>query len=454
MDENKDRQHGVVPTELNAPPKAPSSLSRRKLLSSLGAAGLALAAGDLFAGSSPAHAAASSSLIYNVKDFGARGNSRFDEDDAPYIQSALDAAAISGGIVYIPPGMYSLKLPLRVKSNVTIMGAGNNSILRSSVNKFGLISITAAQHVHIQNLSLQGLGSYGGASVPIVECGIALIQATDIRITDCTFSMIDNGIKTEDSSRVTVENCNFDSLIGALDYDTQGFGIWGSNAVDHQLVHNHFTMLFQTCITLTNGSRNCYIARNRMHKCFQSGIDLLAKPKEKPCSLNTISGNLIESFSNSSDKVGYAFGIRLKGNCVSNHITNNLISDIDDIGIQLTGRPEDKSDRPHGNLISNNQLLNIGNTGIELVNAYDNQIGQNAIRDIKADGIRIASEGKESGSYSDNNHLSGNSLIRCSKAPIRIADANCRETILLGNIGSGNGDKVIDKGTSTNTSSL
>lgn len=454
MNENKDRQREVASSDFNPPPQSTPSFSRRKLLSSIGAAGLAFVAGDIFTTSSTAQAASPSTLIYNVKDFGARGNRRYDEDDAPYIQSAIDTAALSGGIVYIPPGMYFLKIPLRVSTNVTIMGAGSSSILRSSTHKFGLLNLSAVQHVHIQGLSFQGIGSFGNASVPRIECGIALEQATNITITDCTFSMIDNGVKSIDSNQVVVENCTFDNIIGTLDYDTQGYGIWCSNGKNHYFVQNHFNMLFQTCITLTNGSSRSVIARNRMQKCYQSGIDLISGPKEEPCQFNTVSDNIIESFMNSSGNKGYTYGIRLKGHCISNMITANTLYDIDDIGIQLVGQADIQQKRPHRNIISNNQLQAIGNNGIVLINAYDNQIRQNSIRSCKADGILLAAEGKDSGSYSDSNQLTGNSLNTCTKASIRISDANCRETILFGNVGSGNGEKIFDKGTNTTTSTL
>lgn len=136
-------------------PASPSSFSRRKLLSTLGAAGLALAAGDFFIPGQTAYAVPPSTLIYNVKDCGARGNQRYDEDDAPYIQSALDSAAVSGGIVFIPPGIYYLKLPLRVSSNVTLMRADSSSILHSAAFKFGLLNATAVKNVHIHRLSFR-----------------------------------------------------------------------------------------------------------------------------------------------------------------------------------------------------------------------------------------------------------------------------------------------------------
>jgi hypothetical protein len=44
--------------------------------------------------------------IYNVKDFGAKGDNT--NDDTPPIQLALNAALATGGIVWFPPGIYKL----------------------------------------------------------------------------------------------------------------------------------------------------------------------------------------------------------------------------------------------------------------------------------------------------------------------------------------------------------
>jgi polygalacturonase len=44
--------------------------------------------------------------IYNVKDFGALGSGR--GDDQPAIQAAVNAASVAGGIVFFPPGEYHL----------------------------------------------------------------------------------------------------------------------------------------------------------------------------------------------------------------------------------------------------------------------------------------------------------------------------------------------------------
>jgi hypothetical protein len=50
-------------------------------------------------------AAAHGKAVYNVKDFGATGNKS--DDARPAIQKAIEAAAVKGGTVYLPPGEYT-----------------------------------------------------------------------------------------------------------------------------------------------------------------------------------------------------------------------------------------------------------------------------------------------------------------------------------------------------------
>lgn len=432
-------------------------MSRRKLLSALGAAGLAIATGgELLASPKQAAAAQPSggTAIYNVKDFGASGSMRYDMDDAPSIQSAIDTAALYGGIVYIPAGTYFLRTPLYLRSNVTLLGTGSASILRAAMNKFPLISATAAQHITISKLALQGVGSFSNNIIPRQECGVSLMQAVDVQITDCVFSQIDNGVTSSLSEQVYVSNCTFDSLIGALDIDTQGFGIWCSEASFHHLENNRFKMLFQPCITLSKGSNRSVIANNSMTKCYQSGIQLRAEPEDKPCELNTVSGNIIDQFANATGKTGYTYGIRLQGLCTDNKIHSNTITNIDDIGIALEGKAALQKERPHHNVISNNSLKAAGRTGISVINSYANQLHHNFIRESAGDGIMLTTSSTGPGSYCDRNQVAHNSLNDSAKAPIRIADKGCGENIVLGNYGERNGDSIVDKGTGTVTAYL
>ncbi|MFJ9153389.1 glycosyl hydrolase family 28-related protein [Streptomyces sp. NPDC102270] len=66
----------------------------------------------------------------SVLDFGAVGNGKTDEgaDDADAIQSALDCAmrfdTTDGSVVYLPPGDYRIKKPLRISNGCILEGAG------------------------------------------------------------------------------------------------------------------------------------------------------------------------------------------------------------------------------------------------------------------------------------------------------------------------------------------
>ena len=50
--------------------------------------------------------------VFNVKDYGAVGNGV--TDDATAIQAAINAAAVAGGIIYIPLGSYKTTVTLTV----------------------------------------------------------------------------------------------------------------------------------------------------------------------------------------------------------------------------------------------------------------------------------------------------------------------------------------------------
>ena len=75
-------------------------------------------------------------LFFNVKDYGALGNNS--SDDTAAIQSAIDAANISGGIVFVPEGIYLISSPLTIYSNIEIMGTGaGSSEIRTNVYGIG-----------------------------------------------------------------------------------------------------------------------------------------------------------------------------------------------------------------------------------------------------------------------------------------------------------------------------
>jgi hypothetical protein len=61
-------------------------------------------------------------LYYNVKSFGAIGNGI--ADDSTGVQAAVNAAAVAGGTVFFPPGVYRTTVSITVPVNVCILGSG------------------------------------------------------------------------------------------------------------------------------------------------------------------------------------------------------------------------------------------------------------------------------------------------------------------------------------------
>ena len=82
----------------------------------------------------------------------------FDEKDSftSGLQEAVDALPKSGGIVWVPPGVYTLHRHVRLRSNVTIRGAGQSSrIVRAPEVSSPLMSEAQAGEtsVHVESES-------------------------------------------------------------------------------------------------------------------------------------------------------------------------------------------------------------------------------------------------------------------------------------------------------------
>jgi Pectate lyase superfamily protein len=129
-------------------------VSRRAWTGSLIGGGLAAAA--------PAMAAdARSGDFFNVRQFGAKGDGR--TDDTRAIQKTIDAAAETGGAVFLPPSEYACS-ELHVRARVALIGVpawdyhvGGGSVLKLADDKApSLLNITGANGATLDGLSLIG----------------------------------------------------------------------------------------------------------------------------------------------------------------------------------------------------------------------------------------------------------------------------------------------------------
>jgi len=98
------------------------------------------------------------SAVFNVKasPYSAAGNGT--TDDTTAVQAAITAAAVSGGIVYFPPGTYSLTgVSIPSAGNVTLAGAGMNVSLLQLRNGTNADLVTVnGQFCTVRDLGLDG----------------------------------------------------------------------------------------------------------------------------------------------------------------------------------------------------------------------------------------------------------------------------------------------------------
>jgi hypothetical protein len=82
--------------------------------------------------------------VYDVRDYGAKGNGT--ADDTAKIQAAINAAqAAGGGTVYLPPGTYKTTSTLRItKPKVSLRGDGASSIIAGSFAAGDIIRVARA----------------------------------------------------------------------------------------------------------------------------------------------------------------------------------------------------------------------------------------------------------------------------------------------------------------------
>ncbi len=123
----------------------------------LGVAGCALSSPP----SARAESGAKNTAVFNVRDFGAKGDGKTPDSEA--IQKALDAAGAASGTVYFPAGHYPCH-GLNVRAHTTVLaepqwsyrGDGGAMLLLDSDNADCVLNITGAFGVHLRGLFLRG----------------------------------------------------------------------------------------------------------------------------------------------------------------------------------------------------------------------------------------------------------------------------------------------------------
>lgn len=152
----------------------------------------------------------------SVKDtaYGAVGDNV--TDDTAACQAAINAvAAAGGGIVYFPPGAYSISRLNITGNNVTLVGSNRASYINSNDNVNSIIYIAS----NITNTQIKDLGF--STKTGTVRTGGDFIWAygSEVRVINCRFTKGKNGLYFGSaSSNCLIDNCSF------LNFDNNNSG--------------------------------------------------------------------------------------------------------------------------------------------------------------------------------------------------------------------------------------
>ena len=205
----------------------------------------------------------SSSLVYNVKAYGAVGDGT--TDDTVAIQAALTAAVTAGGgIVYLPAAIYKVTNTLLIGSYVHVVGAGRGAtIIRSPAGAYTGKVVNSGTIL----TTLAMAGSVVGASVQ------------SLTVDHATNGTTANGIAVQiDGAGNYGTNCVIEDTQVLFSVGSQ-YLIWSQKAVGTKILHNYVDggissntpASTQEGIEVYGGS-GVLVDGNTVRNCGQDGI--------------------------------------------------------------------------------------------------------------------------------------------------------------------------------------
>lgn len=197
--------------------------------------------------------------VLNVRQFGALGDGK--KNDAIAIQHAIDEAARSGKVLYVPGGKYYIPsdASLQIPSGVTIEGRGKeiSVIFTDSVYTSDQPSLV---HISGDNVTLTGLGFSGGRPVAadqkstrtagrytLVNISFDTRASAHVIIADCSFSDAHGRGIVFRGKDITIKNCDFRRIgrytidFKAVDGAISNFG--RNESTDIHILQNSFSFI-------------------------------------------------------------------------------------------------------------------------------------------------------------------------------------------------------------------
>ena len=148
----------------------------------------------------------------NIKQFGAKGNGS--QNDAPFIQAAIDSATSANPKIFFPAGLYTCSNTLIFKNEIIYQGAGRdfNGTFGTTIRYTG-----AGDAVQINNpintatwanVVIRDLG-IDCTTVTAKKASLAIVGGLYITISNVAFGGNAYGLILDQSLLVTVDNCDF-----------------------------------------------------------------------------------------------------------------------------------------------------------------------------------------------------------------------------------------------------
>jgi parallel beta-helix repeat protein len=310
----------------------------------------------------------------DVREFGAIGDGQADDTFA--IQRTIDdAAAAGGGTVYFPAGIYTLRSTLVHRSDVTLLGAGWQSVLRGSVPNMTILDLIDCARSAVDSLRFTGSGTLGvagraaihgtiGSSTGPIRCRIVrnLIEAVGtcaIALDNATQVLVeDNHIRRPVEHGIYLSSSTVGSTVSRNHILEAGYGgrstvvgikLAGPDCLRNTISRNVIDHPLTEGVICDTGSSDNLIEGNTVKNAPQRGVRIVADADRNLVRDNVLSGagaeaildmgsrrTLIEG--NTVQRTGRA-GIKLEAASVGVRVLGNhlLAVDGDSWSIDVSG---------------------------------------------------------------------------------------------------------------------
>ena len=275
----------------------------------------------------------------NALDYGVVGDGT--TNDTAALQAAINAS--TGGVLYLPAGIY-LCSTLSLVSNFTLIGAGqNNTIIRSNgTNVNGFVSGTTTNYVTVQDLQIDFADI---ASTPATSA-LGFLNSNFVAIRNCKIVKFNKlGIGLNSTRYFWIQNCYIERTTS----DTQGVNECilttetGSQTNQYGWIQNNICL---NSGTLLQGSY--LIVENNLISSWKYGAGI-GVAQTASTEFNILFANHIVGNYNGVDSDGFSLkGIECWGG--GTKISNNIVRNASGPGIFVAGQ----NSIIEGNIVYNN----------------------------------------------------------------------------------------------------